>query len=156
MTMAAPIRRIIRDENGQPIRGKGDRRSGRRGGRGGRGGRAGGGRGSPTKKPQVGDRVSVVEKRHYGTDIRVVGTVGRILTRAAHHPRGFKVMLTTGVVGRCTEVQESRGQEVRASGADVQRQPSDEDSSDAYLAAMEPPPLPGVRLADRIKRSAQQ
>ena len=44
---------------------------------------------SPTRKPREGERVSVVQKADYGTDNRVVGTVARVLTRAAEHPRGF-------------------------------------------------------------------
>ena len=72
--------------------GRGGSRSGRGGGRG--GGRArsrgGGGRGrptsSPTPKPGVGDKVSVVEKANYGTDLRTIGVVSRVLTRAAQHP----------------------------------------------------------------------
>ena len=113
-----------------------------RGGRGrqGRGGRGGGrarsrgrgGRGrptsSPTPKPDVGDKVSVVEKANYGTDLRTAGVVSRVLTRAAQHPRGFKVMLQNGVVGRCTDLIE------RGAGLPSARPKSDDpDSSDAYL-----------------------
>ena len=65
---------------------------------------------SPTRKPREGERVSVVQKADYGTDRRVVGTVARVLTRAAEHPRGFKVELVGGVVGRvCEVVDEEKG-----------------------------------------------
>ena len=47
--------------------------------------------------------MSVVQKADYGTDRRI-GTVARVLTRAAEHPRGFKVELVGGVVGRVCEV----------------------------------------------------
>ena len=61
-------------------------------------------RGSPTAKPQVGDRVAVVRKQDYGTDVRIVGIVARVLTRSAQHARGFKVQLVDGVIGRCTDL----------------------------------------------------
>lgn len=60
---------------------------------------------SPTEKPCVGDLVTVVEKKNYGTDVRIEGIVSRVLTKSAAHRHGFKVMLTTGVVGRCTEIR---------------------------------------------------
>ena len=62
-------------------------------------------RSSPTAKPRVGDFVAVVEKKNYGTSIRIEGVVSRVLTKSAAHRHGFKVMLTTGVVGRCTEIK---------------------------------------------------
>ena len=40
-------------------------------------------RDSPTKKPEVGDAVSVVEKANYGTDKRSTGVVKRVLTNSA-------------------------------------------------------------------------
>ena len=129
-------------------------RGGRGGGRGGRGGgrgggrarsRGGGGRGrptsSPTPKPGVGDKVSVVEKANYGTDLRTIGVVSRVLTRAAQHPRGFKVMLQNGVVGRCTDLIE------RGTGLPPADRPksADPDSSDAYLDSIWEDITPQVR-----------
>ena len=121
-------------------RGGSDKKRGGRGrGRGrGRGGR--GGKRSPTAKPAIGDRVKVVEKANYGTDLRTSGVVARVLTRAAQHPRGFKVMLQNGVVGRCTDIEQRAAQESESSSVS---------DSDAYLAAIrdELPP-PGIRLRD--------
>ena len=119
------------------------RRGGRRGGRAraGRGrrarGRGRGGRSSPTEKPAVGDTVAVVEKANYGTEKRTVGVVARVLTRSASHHRGFKVMLQSGVVGRCTQLIE-RGT-ADACAAD------DEDINEQFRVAVPPP---GIRLAD--------
>ena len=59
---------------------------------------------SPTAKPCIGDLVAVVEKKNYGTDVRIEGTVSRVLTKSAAHRHGFKVMLTSGVVGRCMTI----------------------------------------------------
>ena len=96
--------------------------------------------------------MAVVEKRHYGTTVRAVGVVERVLTRAAEHPRGFKVLLSDGVVGRCTEIREVRNQgafdeDSRGLGASLATQ-----SSDDFLAAIEEElatPPPGIRLRDQ-------
>ena len=59
---------------------------------------------SPTAKPMAGQRVAVVQKQDQRTDFRTEGVVADVLTRAATHTRGFKVRLSTGVVGRCVEI----------------------------------------------------
>lgn len=142
-----PARRIVRDANGNPIN--------QRGGRGGRGRKGRGDRAnqqpSPTAKPAVGDLVSVVEKAHYGTDVRTNGTVARVLTRSARHHRGFKVLLTCGTVGRCTDLIESK-----VATSTRQPKPSTSEaadpselSSEDYLASIDlMPPPPGQRLRD--------
>ena len=144
-----PARRIQRDANGMPInenrrrRGRGRGRGGGRGGRGGRGesGRGGRQQSSPTAKPGVGDKVSVVQKMNYGTDERDVGIVARVLTRSAQHHRGFKVMLESGIVGRCTELLERSTVEQQGSGS--------KSESDLYLESIDLlPPAPGIRLRD--------
>ena len=95
-------------------------------------------------KPAVGDVVAVVEKVNYGTDVRSVGVVARVLTRSAEHARGFKVMLATGVVGRCTEIR----QRVAAETAPPNHLDPVVGSSEDYLAAIALPPPPGMRLRD--------
>ena len=99
-----PTRRITRDAENRPTS---DRRRGR--GRG-RGSGRGSGRGrrnaapSPTAKPVVGQLVSVLQKQHYHTGERTNGTVAAVLTRAAEHSRGYKVRLSSNIVGRCIEL----------------------------------------------------
>ena len=44
--------------------------------------------------------VWIIEKRNYGTKNYTQGFVADILTSAAFHPRGIKVRLTDGTVGR--------------------------------------------------------
>merc|ERR1740129_2257191 len=131
-------------------RGHASSRGKRSGGRGhGRGrGRA---TSSPTPKPRVGDTVSVVEKANYGTDLRTVGTVSRLLTRAPQHPRGFKVMLSDGTVGRCTELLE-RG----APPPPQQQRRPQKSESDEYLESLLVPPPPGIRLRDWEERQSRQ
>ena len=85
-------------------RGSGRRRRGGRGG-GGRGGGRGAGAGSneavaERSRITVGARVVVVKKEHQRSGEETVGEVARLLTGAAYHPRGIKVMLSTGQVGR--------------------------------------------------------
>ncbi|KAL1510214.1 hypothetical protein AB1Y20_006542 [Prymnesium parvum] len=88
-------------------------------------GRGGGGRGaaSPTARPEAGQRVAVVQKAHYATGERTLGVVADVLTRASEHRRGFKVRLTSGVVGRTLEILSEpsgggrRGESVSSRGA---------------------------------------
>jgi len=44
--------------------------------------------------------VYVVKKEDQRTDKETKGTVSRLLTNSSYHPRGIKVMLTSGEVGR--------------------------------------------------------
>jgi uncharacterized repeat protein (TIGR03833 family) len=49
-------------------------------------------------------RVAVVSKEDQPTGQLTIGIIARLLTNSQHHPRGCKVMLTTGVVGRVQQV----------------------------------------------------
>ncbi len=51
-----------------------------------------------------GARVRVVRKEDQPTGRLTEGVVRDILTGSATHPRGIKVRLTTGVVGRVKEI----------------------------------------------------
>ena len=48
----------------------------------------------------IGSTVSVVQKHHQGTDVLTSGIVSEILTNSDFHPRGIKVRLVDGTVGR--------------------------------------------------------
>ena len=48
----------------------------------------------------IGSTVSVVQKHHQGTDVLTSGIVSEILTNSDVHPRGIKVRLVDGTVGR--------------------------------------------------------
>ncbi len=55
----------------------------------------------PTRSEiKPGDAVWIIEKENYGTNEYKQGVVKDILTSAARHPRGIKVRLTDGSVGR--------------------------------------------------------
>jgi uncharacterized repeat protein (TIGR03833 family) len=49
-------------------------------------------------------RVRVVEKQNQRTGKLTEGIVQRILTNSPHHPRGIKVLLDNGIVGRVKEI----------------------------------------------------
>lgn len=56
----------------------------------------------PPKRSQIkpGSRVRIVQKHDQPTGKLTEGVVERILTNSANHPRGIKVRLTSGEVGR--------------------------------------------------------
>ena len=49
--------------------------------------------------------VAVTLKQDQGTDTLTEGVVQDILTNSADHPRGIKVRLTSGQVGRVQEIR---------------------------------------------------
>jgi len=57
---------------------------------------------NPPKRSEVrpGVAVWVIEKENYGTNKYVQGIVKDVLTSIANHPRGTKVRLTDGTIGR--------------------------------------------------------
>lgn len=54
----------------------------------------------PRSKIKPGTAVWIIEKENYGTNKYKQGFVKDILSSAASHPRGIKVRLTDGSVGR--------------------------------------------------------
>ncbi len=56
--------------------------------------------GSKRENIKIGDLVEIVQKRDQRSGDLTEGFVKRILTKAANHPHGIKVMLDTGEVGR--------------------------------------------------------
>lgn len=53
---------------------------------------------------KIGARVQVVEKQNQRSGALTEGVVARILTPGANHPRGIKVMLEDGRVGRVQKI----------------------------------------------------
>lgn len=62
--------------------------------------------GTERKNIRPGGRVKVVQKQHQRSGQLTEGVVKDILTSSPVHPRGIKVRLTDGVVGRVQEVVE--------------------------------------------------
>ena len=57
---------------------------------------------NPPRRSQIkpGDAVWIIEKENYGTDNYKQGIVKEILSPRENHPRGIKVRLSDGSVGR--------------------------------------------------------
>ena len=55
-------------------------------------------------KIYVGLPVGVVKKQDQKTGVITFGTVQKILTNSPTHPRGIKVMLEGGIVGRVQQI----------------------------------------------------
>lgn len=53
---------------------------------------------------QIGANVQIVQKQDQRSGKLTNGTVMRILTNSATHPRGIKVMLDGGIVGRVMNI----------------------------------------------------
>ncbi|NLZ83133.1 MAG: YwbE family protein [Clostridiales bacterium] len=60
--------------------------------------------GTVRKNIKIGAKVMVVQKQDQRTGKLTEGTVQRILTNSQQHPRGIKVMLDGGIVGRVQSV----------------------------------------------------
>ena len=54
----------------------------------------------PRSEIKPGSAVWVIEKENYGTDNYKQGIVKEVLSPGASHPRGIKVRLTDGTIGR--------------------------------------------------------
>lgn len=54
---------------------------------------------------KIGATVMVVQKQDQRTGKLTEGVVQRILTNSQNHPRGIKVMLECGIVGRVQEIK---------------------------------------------------
>ncbi len=53
-----------------------------------------------SRKPKPGDKVIIIQKKNYGTENFDEGIVKAVFTGKEFHPRGHKVQLTNGIVGR--------------------------------------------------------
>lgn len=57
-------------------------------------------------KIKIGAVVNVVQKQDQRTGTLTQGVVAQILTNSANHPRGIKVRLESGIIGRVLEIVE--------------------------------------------------
>lgn len=66
---------------------------------------------SITKRSElkIGMRVQVVQKQDQRTGALTEGVIARILTPGSNHPRGIKVMLEDGRVGRVQKIVDAQG-----------------------------------------------
>ncbi len=61
-----------------------------------------------SRKPKPGDKVFIIQKKDYGSDDYVEGVVKDVLTSRTDHPRGHKVRLTNGVIGRVQKFSDQK------------------------------------------------
>ena len=54
---------------------------------------------------KIGQTVKVIQKQDQRTGKQTEGVVERILTNSSNHPRGIKVKLEGGIVGRVCEIK---------------------------------------------------
>ena len=57
---------------------------------------------------KIGMRVQVVQKQDQRTGALTEGVIARILTPGSNHPRGIKVMLQDGRVGRVQKIVDAQ------------------------------------------------
>ena len=62
--------------------------------------------GTIRKDIKVGIKVMIVQKQHQRTGELTEGIVRDILTNSSNHPRGIKVRLESGVIGRVQKIVE--------------------------------------------------
>lgn len=53
-----------------------------------------------SRYPKPGEKVRIVQKRDYASGKLTEGVVKEVLTKKQNHPRGHKVRLTNGIIGR--------------------------------------------------------
>lgn len=63
-----------------------------------------------SRYPKSGDKVKVVEKKNYASGQLTEGVVKDVLTSKKFHPRGHKVRLVNGVIGRVQKFSDSENE----------------------------------------------
>lgn len=61
--------------------------------------------GTIRKDIKIGSKVLIVQKQDQRTGKLTEGIVKRLLTNSAVHPRGIKVILENGIIGRIREIK---------------------------------------------------
>ena len=61
-----------------------------------------------SRYPVLGDKVKIVQKKNYSSGKLTEGIVKDVLTKKQNHPRGHKVRLTNGIIGRVQEFSEEK------------------------------------------------
>lgn len=64
-----------------------------------------------SRYPKPGDKVRIVQKKDYANGMLTEGVVKDVLTSKQFHPRGHKVRLTNGIIGRVCEFVDQKEQE---------------------------------------------
>ena len=67
-----------------------------------------------SRYPEPRDKVRIVQKKDYASGVLIEGVVKDVLTSSRFHPRGHKVRLEDGTIGR---VQEFVDQDIKDLGS---------------------------------------
>ena len=63
-----------------------------------------------SRAPVPGDKVKIVQKEDYASGKLTEGVVKEVFTKKAVHPRGHKVRLTNGIIGRVQGFSDEKGE----------------------------------------------
>lgn len=66
---------------------------------------------SNQRYPIIGDKVNIIQKQHYATGELTSGVVKDVLTKKRFHPRGHKVRLINGIIGRIQSFVDEVGEQ---------------------------------------------
>ena len=82
-----------------------------------------------SRYPKPGEKVKIVQKKDYASGELTEGIVKDVLTRQEIHPRGHKVRLTNGIIGRVQKFsdQKEEGKENTSQSSSIPYIPSEED-----------------------------
>ena len=78
-----------------------------------------------SRYPKQGDKVKIIQKKDYASGDLTEGVVKDILTKKQIHPRGHKVRLTSGIIGRVQKFSDQK-EEVPDSPATVYKMSEDD------------------------------
>lgn len=78
-----------------------------------------------SRYPKQGEKVKIIQKKDYASEKLTEGMVKDVLTSKRFHPRGHKVRLTNGVIGRVQRFSDQK-EEVHESSP-VPYKPSEDD-----------------------------
>ena len=78
-----------------------------------------------SRYPKQGDKVEIIKKKDYASGDLTEGVVKDILTKKQVHPRGHKVRLTSGIIGRVQKFAD-RKEEVSDSTATTYKMSEDD------------------------------
>ena len=79
-----------------------------------------------SRYPKPGEKVKIVQKKDYDSGNLTEGIVKDVLTSKKFHPRGHKVRLTDGTIGRIQKFSDQKEEEVKRAPA-VPYVPSEDD-----------------------------
>ena len=80
-----------------------------------------------SRYPKPGEKVKVVQKKDYASGELTEGIVKDVLTSKKFHPRGHKVRLTSGIIGRVQQFSDQASNSEEEKIPVVNYKPSEDD-----------------------------